>query len=80
MQSSKLIVAVLVLQGLVLMGQWTGQGPLTPAHAQIPDAGAQRAHMLEELKNVNGKLDRLLQVLESGTVQVRPVSSDQKKK
>ena len=79
MQNSKLLVAVLVLQGLLLMGQWTGQGPVTPAHAQIPDAGAQRNHMVEELKGINAKLDKLAQILESGKVQVRLGSSDDKK-
>jgi hypothetical protein len=79
MQSSKLLVAVLVLQGLVLMGQWTGQGPVTPAHAQIPDAGNQRQAMLDELKNLNQKMDKLVQTLESGKVQVRVGPSDEKK-
>ena len=79
MQSSKLLVAVLVLQGLLLMGQWTGQGPVTPAHAQIPDAGNQRQAMIEELKTLNQKLDKLVQTLESGKVQVRVGPSDEKK-
>jgi hypothetical protein len=79
MQSSKLLVAVLVLQGLVLVGQWTGQGPVTPAHAQIPDAGNQRQAMLDELKNLNQKMDKLVQTLESGKVQVRVGPSDEKK-
>lgn len=80
MQTSKLLVAVLVLQGLVLMGQWTGQGPVTPAHAQIPDAGGQRQQIVDELKGINGKLDKLTQALESGSVQVRVAPADEKKK
>jgi hypothetical protein len=73
-------VAVLVLQGLVLMGQWTGQGPVTPAHAQIPDAGGQRQQMVDELKGINSKLDKLTHALESGSIQVRVAPADEKKK
>jgi hypothetical protein len=80
MQSSKLLVAVLVLQGLMLVGQWTSQGPVTPAHAQIPDAGGQRQQMVEELRNVNQKLDKLVQILETGKVQVQVGSADVKKR
>ena len=79
MQSSKLLAAVLVLQGLVLVGQWTSHGPVTPAHAQIPDAGGQRQQMVDELKNLNQKMDKLVQTLESGKVQVRIGSADGKK-
>jgi hypothetical protein len=77
MQSSKLLVAVLVLQGLVLMSQWTSHGPVTPAHAQIPDAGGQRRQILDELRSLNQKIDRLVQTLESGKVQVSLSVSDE---
>jgi hypothetical protein len=80
MQSSKLLVAVLVLQGLLLVGQWTSQGPVTPAHAQIPDAGGQRQQMVDELKSMNHKLDKLVQVLETGKLQVQVAPADDKKK
>jgi hypothetical protein len=79
MQSSKLLAAVLVLQGLVLVGQWTSHGLVTPAQAQIPDAGSQRQQMVEELKNLNQKMDKLVQTLEGGKVQVRLGSADGKK-
>ena len=80
MQTSKLLVAVLVLQGLVLVGQWTGQGPVTPAHAQIPDSGSQRQQMVDELKGINAKLDKLTQALQSGSIQVRVAQADDKKR
>jgi len=80
MNSSKLLVAVVVLQGLILLGQWTGSGPLSPTWAQIPDAGGQRNQMIDELKAVNAKLDKLLDVLQSGKLQVRAVAEEKEGK
>ncbi len=70
MNTTRLLVVIVVLQGLILLGQWTGQGPVTPAHAQIPDAGAQRREIVSELRTMNGKMDKLIGLLESGKVQV----------
>ena len=64
---------------MILLGQWTGSGPLTPAHAQIPDAGGQRNQIIEELRSLNAKVDRLAETLRSGEVQVKVVSADEKK-
>jgi len=68
--TTKLLAAVVVLQGVILLGQWTGQGPVTPAHAQVPDAGSQRREIIDELKLMNGKLDRLGETLKSGDMRV----------
>jgi len=67
------------LQILILMGQWFGSGSPQPALAQIADSGAQRAQIIEELKDTNGKLDQLIQLLGSGKVQVTLTDSDDKK-
>ena len=77
--ASKLLVVVAVLQGLILLGQWTGSGPLTTAHAQIPDAGGQRLQIIEELRSLNAKVDKLAETLRSGEVQVKVVAADEKK-
>ena len=76
----KLLAFVLVLQLLTLMGQWASV-PLwqNQAQAQIPDAGAQRNQMVDELRSMNSKLDRLIGLLESGKVQVQAVVPDEKK-
>src|SRR5215208_6624826 len=71
MKSSKLLVAVIVLQSLILVSQWTGQSPVTPAYGQIPDAGGQRQQIIDELRTLNGKMDRMHETLKSGDVQVR---------
>lgn len=78
MKSTKLLIAVVVLQSLILLGQWTGSGPLSPAHAQIPDSGAQLNSIRDELKSVNAKLDKLIETLESGRVQVKVAQPDDK--
>src|SRR5437868_3937134 len=60
MKSTKLLVIIAVMQGLILAGQWLGQPSLvSPAQAQVPDAGAQRERMIDEMKNMSGKLDQL---------------------
>ena len=79
MNTARILVVIVVLQGLILMGQWTGSGPLTPAQAQVPDAGAQRIQMIEELRRLNGKMDVLVEKLESGKLQVRVEAAAEKK-
>jgi cell division protein FtsB len=78
MKSSKLLAFVVTLQLLILAGQWANKPVfIAEAHAQIPDAGAQRNQIIEQLKETNQKLDRLISLLESGEVQVRVANSDE---
>jgi hypothetical protein len=79
MKSTKLLVVMVVLQSLVLLGQWTSSGPVTPARAQIPDGGAQRNLTVDELKALNGRVDKLIGLLESGKVMVRVAPPEDKK-
>ena len=77
MKTTKLLVAVVALQVLTVAGQWLGQPTVvSTASAQIPDAGAQRLQIIDELKSVNSKLDRLMGMLESGKLQVQATSND----
>ncbi len=78
MKTNRLLVAVVVLQGLILLGQWTGNGLLMPAQAQIPDGGSQRREMVDELRTLNGKVDKLIEVLNSGKLQVQVAKPDEK--
>lgn len=65
------LALTVVLQGLTLLGQW-GAGPAaTPARADLPDAGAQRNQVIDQLKGVNDRLDKLLATLASGDVRVK---------
>ena len=74
MKTTKLLTVVVILQGLILMGQWLGApSVLSPAQAQIPDAGGQRVQMIRELEALNAKTDKMLSLLDSGKLQVRVV-------
>jgi hypothetical protein len=75
----KLLTGVLVLQGLILLGQWVSPTWTASASAQIPDAGAQRLEQLQELRALNAKMDRLIGILESGKLQVRSATPDDRK-
>jgi hypothetical protein len=79
---SRLLVAILLLQGLFLVGQWSGPAVYgTPARAEaFGDSGARQVQMLDELKSVNAKLDKLTEILSSGTLQVKVVRPDEDKK
>jgi hypothetical protein len=69
-------VTVLIgLQIVILMGQWFGGGSPTPAMAQIADSGAQRSQMIEQLKEINGKLDEIVKVLNNGKPPAAPSDS-----
>jgi len=76
--TNKVLGVMVVLQGLILAGQWLG-GPtmVTPAAAQVFDPGRDRAALLEEIKLTNNKLDKVIGILEGGDLQVRTVSPDE---
>lgn len=72
---TKLLACMLVLQVLILAGQWTGTS-LPVAQAQVPDAGAQRITIIEELRASNAKLEKMVDILQSGKLQVQVVQPD----
>lgn len=74
---SRWLGVIVVLQGLILVGQWTGGPSLPAAQAQISDPGAQRIQIVDELKKANDKLDRLIGILESGKLQVALPAADE---
>ncbi len=77
----RLLVSIVALQVLTLASQWTGSSSSTAnaARGEIPDPGARQMQMVDELKQMNAKLDRLVGVLEGGKLQVTTVSADPKK-
>ena len=79
MKTHKLLAVVIVLQGLVMLGQWTGSGYLTSAQAQVPDPANRQMQMIDELKSINGKLDELVGLLKGGDVQVKVAKPDENK-
>lgn len=72
----RLLMAVVGMQGLTLMGLWTGQPRASDAGAAIPDPGAQREAMVAEVKVTNAKLDTLIELLRSGDLKVKVETED----
>lgn len=78
-KTNKLLVAVLVMQGLVLLGQWTGQPRVAHearADVVLPDPGARQLAMVDELKGMNARMDKLLALFQSGDAQVKVKTDD----
>ena len=78
-KTNRLLVLVIVMQALMLAGQWLNSGMLSTASAQVPNGGAQRQETIDELKAMNSKLDRIAAFLESGKLEVHTVAPDEKK-
>ena len=80
MNTSKLLVAVVVLQALTLASLWSSNSgsQLPAANGQQIDPGAQRLLMVEAQKETNAKLDQMIGLLK-GELQVRVVSPDEAK-
>jgi len=79
MKTNRLLVGVLALQGLILIGQWTGTGYLTTAQAQVPDPANRQMQMIDELKELNNKMDKVVTILQGGDLQVKVVKPDEEK-
>ncbi|GIW76222.1 MAG: hypothetical protein KatS3mg104_1285 [Phycisphaerae bacterium] len=75
--AQRLLGCMVVLQVLILGSLWSGH-TLPRAEAQIPDPGAQRERQLDELRALNSKMDKLLDLLESGKLQVNVTMSEKK--
>ena len=78
MRTNRLLAVVLVLQGVILAGQWLGSASLVSTAQAQPDPNRDRWIMIDELKSTNSKLDKLIGILEGGNLQVRTVSPDEK--
>ncbi|HEX8521795.1 MAG TPA: hypothetical protein VF669_06020 [Tepidisphaeraceae bacterium] len=81
MKESKYLAAILVLQGLILVGQWTGNRSVLPAAnaGDVPNPAQRQMELLEEMKTTNTKLDRIIGLMEGGELQVKVVQSDENK-
>jgi hypothetical protein len=79
-RTNKLLAVIIALQGLMLIGQWTGNTSYLPtAHAEVPDPGARQMQMIEALKSIDGKLDTIVSVLQGGELQVKVAKTEETK-
>jgi hypothetical protein len=78
-KSQKLLTGVLVLQGLLLAGQWLGQPSLGQARGEgnIMNPSERQIQMIEELRALNAKVDKMNATLTSGEMTVK-VAKDEK--
>lgn len=76
---TKWLGIIVVLQAILLLVVIFGGPTVRTAQAQIPDAGAQRDSMIEQMKATNEKLDKLLDLLSGGHLQVQVITPDEAK-
>ena len=86
MKTNRLLAVIVVLQGLILIGQFAGNTSYLPqAKAEIPDPGARQVQMIQALQSIDGKLDKLdkldtiAQLLNSGELQVKVAKTEESK-
>lgn len=78
MSKDRVLFAVVAVQAVVI--GYLALNPSQPAAmAQIPDQGAQLLQVIEQSKQTNAKLDRIIAILESGKLQVK-VAADKEDK
>lgn len=76
--AQKLLTGVIALQALIIAGQWFGQpAAYGRGEVNIPDPGARQLQMIDELKSLNAKVDRLSAALMGGELTVK-VAKDTK--
>ncbi len=75
--TSKWLAAIVALQVVTLIGQWSVAPGASPAMGQVPDADAQRYEMINEIKGTNERLDKLTALLSSGNLQVKVAKADE---
>jgi hypothetical protein len=81
MKTNKLLIVVIALQGLMLIGQWSGgTSLLSTAQAQVPDPANRQMQMIDELKSLNGKMDELIGLLKGGDLQVKVAKTEEDNK
>ena len=78
MKTQKLLGIVIALQVLLLVGQWVAPSAGV-AHADVPlsNPSERQLAMVDELKTLNGKMDKLISLLQSGNMEVK-VAKDKK--
>jgi hypothetical protein len=82
MKTSKLLTVIIVLQSLLVAALWTSpanSANVARADINIPNPGERQIAMLDELKGINAKMDKVLGVLQGGDLQVKVAKQDDSK-
>jgi cell division protein FtsB len=77
MRKEHMLLVVIAVQAAAIVGLMFGEARQA-AVAQIPDQGAQLQKVIDETKQVNAKLDRIVTILESGKLQVKVAEPEAK--
>jgi len=75
MKDNRFLIAVVFIQAFVIIAQWYGPAA-QPARAEIPDAAGQLVQVASLLTTSNLKLDKIIDLLQKGPIQVRVDKSD----
>jgi hypothetical protein len=72
-RNEKFLGTIIAIQGLALLALFGGLGAPRSAHAdiQIPNPGERQMEMVEELRGVNARLDKVLALMQSGEFAVK---------
>jgi len=78
-KTQKLLTGLLILQGLVLTGQFMSQPSAAQARGEgnLSNPSERQLQMVEELKSLNAKMDKLTSMFAGGEVTVK-VAKDEK--
>lgn len=79
MKILRLLVVIAGLQLLTLVAIYDGRGYETTARADLPNSNPDQTEAVNQLKDINKKMDRLLTVMESGNLEVKAHQVDEKK-
>ena len=80
MKSSKMLGIVIVLQAALLVGMWlTGATSKAQADVPVSNPSERQLAMLDELRNLNGKIDQLNKLLADGRLEVKVTRVDIKR-
>jgi hypothetical protein len=77
MKTNKLLIGALIVQSAMIIGLWYGPSA-QPARADIPDAAGQLVSINSRISDTNQKLDKIIDLLQNGHLQVHVSRSDDK--
>jgi hypothetical protein len=74
MNRINLLLALVLIQAAAILAMWVA--PVRPAMAQIPDPAAQREQEIQQLTAANDRLDKIIDLLSGGKLQVHVAKPD----